>query len=145
MEEKGFVEIRRRVPVKGAFDVLVVGGGFPGVCAALAAARAGVKAAIVERDGNVGGQAAAVYTLGLDGFLDRNGHHYAKGIPWEILTRTMKEKQSDPFWELVDYTKISRLGLFQGLDDFKGDSELLSKQSYVNPSAFRYVMLKLLR
>ena len=87
MEKNGSIETRRQIPVKGEFDVLVVGGGFPGVCAALAATRAGVKAAIVERDGNVGGQAAAVYTLGLDGFLDRNGHHYAGGIPWEILTQ----------------------------------------------------------
>ena len=145
MQKQGSVEIRRQVPVIGAFDVLVVGGGFPGVCAALAAARVGVKTAIVERDGHVGGQAAAVYTLGLDGFLDRNGRHYAKGIPWEILTLTLKEKQSDPFWDLVDHAKIARSGLFNGLDDFAGDSELLSKQSYVNPAAFRYVMLKLLR
>ena len=62
MQKQGSVEIRRQVPVIGAFDVLVVGGGFPGVCAALAAARVGVKTAIVERDGHVGGQAAAVYT-----------------------------------------------------------------------------------
>ncbi len=145
MKEEAFVEISREVPVKGTFDVLVVGGGFPGVCAALAAARMGAQTAIVERDGNVGGQAAAVYTLGLDGFLDRNGHHYAKGIPWEILTRTLEEKQSDPLWELANYERIARSGLFHGLDDFGGDPELLSKQSYVNPAAFRYVMLKMLR
>ena len=84
------------VQVMDRFDVVVVGGGFPGVCAAAAASRTGARTAIVERDGLLGGQASGVYTFGLDGFVDRIGKHFAKGIPWEIITRSVAEGQSDP-------------------------------------------------
>ena len=48
----------REVPELAEVDVAIVGGGFPGVCAAVTAARAGAKVALIERDGMLGGQAA---------------------------------------------------------------------------------------
>lgn len=41
----------------GSFDLVVVGGGCTGVCAAVRAARLGLKAAIVEKSGCFGGVA----------------------------------------------------------------------------------------
>ena len=52
------VGIQVNAEIIGEFDVLVVGGGFSGVCAAVAASRAGSRVAIVERDSILGGQAA---------------------------------------------------------------------------------------
>lgn len=43
------------MPVYGAYDVLVAGGGPSGMCAAVAAARNGAKTALVERYGTLGG------------------------------------------------------------------------------------------
>lgn len=45
----------RHLPVKATYDVLVAGSGPAGICAVVAAARAGVRAAIIERYGVLGG------------------------------------------------------------------------------------------
>ncbi len=50
-----------RTPVSGNFDVVVAGGGPAGVCAALAAARAGAQVLLVEANGCLGG----TWTAGL--------------------------------------------------------------------------------
>ena len=80
MQEKRYTMPEREAPVSLDVDIVVVGGGFPGVCAAVGAARAGAKVAIVERDGMLGGQAAEIYTFGIDGFVDRNGRQFVKGM-----------------------------------------------------------------
>jgi hypothetical protein len=132
----------------GRYDVVVAGGGFPGVCAAVAAARAGARVALLERDGTLGGQAAEIYTFGLDGFVDREGRLYAAGIPWEILRRTVAEGQSDSLWDRVDYERMACEGLpaeLQRLDPGgeKWDTLFLANCTYVNPNAFRYVLFRL--
>jgi ribulose 1,5-bisphosphate synthetase/thiazole synthase len=52
-------EAARTVPVLAEVDVLVAGGGLGGVSAAMAAARAGAKTLLIERNGFVGGVATA--------------------------------------------------------------------------------------
>jgi hypothetical protein len=52
-------EPSRAVPVRAEVDVLVAGGGLGGVSAAIAAARAGAKVLLVERNGFLGGVATA--------------------------------------------------------------------------------------
>lgn len=75
------------LPVRAveAYDVVVVGGGTTGCCAALAASRQGVRVALVEREGFVGGTA----TCGLPwmAFVDQQGRPFVGGIPLEILER----------------------------------------------------------
>ncbi len=55
-----FNEDGRRIPVRDAYDVIVAGGGPAGFTAALAAARQGVKVALLEVNGCIGG----VWTAG---------------------------------------------------------------------------------
>lgn len=57
--DKGIVEPSRCIPVDSEVDVLVVGGGMAGVGAAVAAARAGCKTLLVERESMLGGLATA--------------------------------------------------------------------------------------
>lgn len=135
-------------------DVLVVGGGFPGICAALASARAGAKTLLVERNAVIGGQAAEIDTWGLDGFLDIDGKLLIGGIPWEILQLAVAEGQSDPLFTRIDYDLMDREGIDAALK--KADLEAYVPYSrpdswmnafndqYVNPNAYRYVSLKLL-
>ena len=54
----------RSVPVMGSYDVVVCGGGPGGWVAAVAAARAGARTALVERYGFVGGMATAALMRG---------------------------------------------------------------------------------
>lgn len=57
------IAFQQNVPVVTGVDVLVVGGGPAGIAAAIAAARAGARTALVERYGFLGGNA----TVGLVG------------------------------------------------------------------------------
>jgi glycerol-3-phosphate dehydrogenase len=53
------VEPERRLPVLRDVDVLVVGGGTSGCAAAVAAARRGLRTALLDRYGFLGGTATA--------------------------------------------------------------------------------------
>ncbi len=66
-------------------DVLVVGGGPSGIIAALAAAQSGLKVALVEQRGYVGGN----LTIGLPilGFLSQKGEQIIKGLPQKLIDR----------------------------------------------------------
>ncbi|MBR2961644.1 MAG: FAD-dependent oxidoreductase [Alistipes sp.] len=55
------VSLNRKVEVRETYDVIVVGAGPAGICAAVAAARQGRRVAIVERYGVVGGNLTAGY------------------------------------------------------------------------------------
>lgn len=57
------VEPERRTPVVAETDVLVCGGGFAGVCAAVAAARLGAGVLLIERYGFLGGLATAALVI----------------------------------------------------------------------------------
>jgi flavin-dependent dehydrogenase len=54
-ERMEILEYKRELPVEGGFDVIVVGGGPSGVAAAIAAGRLGLKVALIERTGCLGG------------------------------------------------------------------------------------------
>jgi flavin-dependent dehydrogenase len=49
------IELFRSVPELNVYDVIVVGAGPAGICAAVTAARSGMKTALIERYGTLGG------------------------------------------------------------------------------------------
>jgi hypothetical protein len=69
-------------------EVAVIGGGPAGIVAAIAAARAGAKVALIERNPFVGG--SACLGLVIHGFFNSKGEHCINGIPREILERLKK-------------------------------------------------------
>lgn len=54
-----FLNYQKSIPIVDCFDVIVVGSGPAGVCAAVSAARQGMKVALVERYGVLGGNLTA--------------------------------------------------------------------------------------
>ena len=85
------MQYSKEIPVVGKYDVVVLGGGPSGVCAAIEAARNGVKVLLVEATGMLGGMA----TSGLVGpFMtnyDQKGERpVVGGIYREILERLEK-------------------------------------------------------
>ncbi len=79
-------EPAREIPVAGHFDVIVAGGGFAGISAALSAKRAGAKSVLlIEREYTLGGLA----TLGLVTIYlplcDGTGRQVSFGIAQELL------------------------------------------------------------
>lgn len=74
--------------IERKYDVVCVGGGPGGFPAAIAAARAGAKTLLVERNGFLGGMAAT--GLGLRGYLDDQGKPVLGGIAGEFINRLKK-------------------------------------------------------
>jgi hypothetical protein len=81
-------------------EVLVVGGGVAGVCAATAAARAGARTTLVERNGFLGGAAAAVNQF--MGFRNAAGRQVIAGLGQEIVDRLVAQGGSNgPDWGML--------------------------------------------
>lgn len=82
---KPFIEKERELPVIGKYDTVVVGGGFAGIAAALAAARGGNKVLLCERMFMLGGLGTAgLITIYLP-LCDGKGHQVCFGIVEELL------------------------------------------------------------
>lgn len=80
-----YLEKAREIPVTGSYDTVVVGGGFAGVSAALAAARGGNKVLLCERMFMLGGLGTAgLITIYLP-LCDGKGHQVSFGIADELL------------------------------------------------------------
>ena len=86
-------EKERQTPVKGSYDVAVVGGGIAGASAALASARQGKKTLLIEREYLLGG----LGTLGLVAIYlplcDGNGTQVSYGIAEELLRLSVKREK----------------------------------------------------
>ncbi|PYI53449.1 FAD-dependent oxidoreductase [Paenibacillus flagellatus] len=71
-------------------DVVVVGGGPAGICAALAAGRTGARTILIERYGFVGGMSTAALVYPWMTFHTAEGRQVIGGIAQEIVDRLMK-------------------------------------------------------
>ena len=93
--------------VKGTFDFVVVGGGMSGLCAAIAAARLGIKVALIQDRYILGGNNSSEVRVGLGGQINvnpypslgyilneigpdrygnaRGAHHYQDWKKWDVI------------------------------------------------------------
>lgn len=86
-----YIEEQRCIEVHKKYDVIVCGGGFAGISAALAAVRCGKKVALFEREYILGGLGTAglvtIYLPLCDGY----GHQVSFGIAEELLKLSIKD------------------------------------------------------
>ncbi|MDO4546772.1 MAG: FAD-dependent oxidoreductase [Clostridia bacterium] len=80
------IVLNKRVPVAGEYDVVVCGGGPSGFIAAIAAAGAGARTALIERYGFLGGMATAGLVMPISVF-SYNDERVIGGIPWNFVER----------------------------------------------------------
>ncbi|MBQ3084406.1 MAG: FAD-dependent oxidoreductase [Clostridia bacterium] len=80
------VSIQKQAPLVGEYDVVVCGGGPAGLVAAVSAARAGKKTALIERYGFLGGTATGGIVVPISGFYFK-GKRVVGGIAWELVQR----------------------------------------------------------
>ncbi|THF79071.1 FAD-dependent oxidoreductase [Cohnella fermenti] len=71
------------------YDVVVVGGGSAGTAAAIQAARAGAKTALIEKNGILGGTTTAG-AVNFPGLFHAWGKQIIAGIGWEAVVRTAR-------------------------------------------------------
>jgi hypothetical protein len=80
----------REIVKEYTYDVVIVGGGTTGACAALAAAKSGAKTSIVEMNGYLGGVACGGQPwMAFDKYT--TGEQIVRGIPREIIERLQKK------------------------------------------------------
>ena len=80
-----------RLPVLTEVDVLVIGAGTAGFVAAIGAARAGARTALIESNGFVGGANTATYNTGPGWSGDSENNRIIGGPGWEFLERMERE------------------------------------------------------
>jgi hypothetical protein len=98
-QAKRVAEPARDVPVRGEVDVLVAGGGLGGVAAAMAAARAGAKTLLVERNTFAGGVATAGMCCSIfNCYYTSAGTLGTGGIAVEVADRIGEVEGFGPKW-----------------------------------------------
>lgn len=92
-------EKRRDIKVRAQADVLVAGGGLAGVSAAIAAAKAGAKVILVERNSFPGGVGTAGLCCSIaNGYYTGNRKLVVKGNPYDIANRLAEQSGPGLSW-----------------------------------------------
>jgi hypothetical protein len=110
--ENCIIEPSKSIPVRGKFDVIVVGGGSAGIGSAIAAARNGAKTLLVEKYGFLGGMLTAGLVIGIhtDKLIPLEQFNETKpllgGIANELLTRLIEAGGAIEPSIWLKYTKI---------------------------------------
>ena len=92
-----YIEEKISEPIAKKCDVLVAGGGFAGISAALAAARHGKKVLLIENEFGLGGLGTlGIVTIYLP-LCDGEGHQVIYGIGEELFRLSMKDGYEDRY------------------------------------------------
>ncbi len=137
-ENEWIVEPEKKVPVIKTTDLIICGGGPAGICAAIAAARSGVRVLLIERYGFVGGMATTGLVNPIYGFgYFEEGKQIIRGIPEDIVQELLKMEGGT-----LGHRRRSECKACSSIEECptNGISSLLC----FDPEAFKYVAIKML-
>lgn len=112
--------------IKKKYDLVVVGGGMSGICAAIAAARHGVHTALIQNRSVLGGNASSEIRVHINGAGRNHGFRNAieSGIILELLMENMKRNPQYSYcvhdkilWEKVNFQENLDLYLNTNLEE----------------------------
>lgn len=99
-----FITEQFQTPVKGDYDLIIVGGGPAGIGAAITAGRKGLKTLLIERYGFLGGSWTASF---VNPFFDTENKG---GLVREIVEELRSQKAFGSFWNIsFDFEAMKRL------------------------------------
>ena len=91
-----YTEPARILPCIGSFEVVVAGGGFAGVSAALAAARNGARTCLIEKNCSLGGLGTLGLVVDYLPLCDGRGIQLVGGIAEELMLGVSRYDGSTP-------------------------------------------------
>ncbi len=134
------IESEQRIPVYDETDVLVVGGGPAGVCAAVSAARQGAKVILMERYGYLGGMSTGGFVLLFDCLCDGKGNLVIKGLVEEILERLRKvDGLIEPKGEELGSSKIKDIIKWRRYGATGGEDKVVRWSPVIDPEMMKCV------
>lgn len=129
--------LKRNVKTKEAFfDFVVVGGGLSGICAAIAAARHGVKTALVHSRHVLGGNASSEIRMHICGASENMAKPDLEegGILYELMleNKSINNYFNFSLWDMVLYSKVKKeenltLFLNTSMEDCECENGKISK------------------
>ena len=138
--EQFIVEEKQQIPVHAQADVLVVGGGPAGLCAAVSAARNGAKVILMERYGYLGGMATGGYVLLLDCLCDGKGNLVIKGMVEETIQRLRKvDGIIEPPKEVWGSSDIDQILKWRRYGGTGGEDKIVRYSPVIDPEMMKCV------
>ena len=110
------------------YDVIVVGGGPSGICAAISAARQGVKTLLVEQNGFCGGMATAGLVGPFMTCYDSKGEKMIiKGLFEEIVDRTRPVRRLMYSFDSLLSDKYEQFDFFTDIEKMQKEKSLVKR------------------